>query len=81
MQASSISEGSIITALIKSENCLIEKRYESESLPQIRNRYERSLKMSSIGRAMGGGNEANDEGEEEDDCSSIWPVSESPEKG
>jgi hypothetical protein len=50
-------------------NCLIEKRYESESLPQIRNRYKKSLKMSSIGKAMGGRNEANDEGEEKDNGS------------
>ncbi len=65
----------------KKANCLNEKRDESESLPQIRNRYEKSLKMSSIGGAMGGGNAANDEREEEDGCRCSWAVSESSKKG
>jgi hypothetical protein len=37
--------------------------------------------MSSVGSAAGGGNEANDEGEEKDDNGRSGPVSESPEKG
>jgi hypothetical protein len=51
----------------------MKKRYKTESLPQIRSRYEKSWKMSSIGRAKGYGNEVNDDREEKGDGSSGYP--------
>jgi hypothetical protein len=47
----------------------MKKRYKTESLPQIRNRYEKTMKMSSMGRAVGGRNEMNDDREEKGDGS------------
>ena len=51
--------------IVKNTNCLIENLNESESLPQIRNRYEKREDSLLERRLTGGRNEANDEGKEE----------------
>ncbi len=43
----------------------MKKRYKAESLPHMRNRCEKYRKITLVGSATGGRNEADDEREEE----------------
>jgi hypothetical protein len=47
------------------QGCLIKNLSESESLPQIGNRYENITQLTPVLRKTGGGNEVNDEGKGE----------------
>jgi hypothetical protein len=66
---------------VKSSNCLIKNRNENESLPQIRNRYEKSKDSLLEAGLTGGENEADDEGKEEGNGDPGAPVSKVQEKG
>src|SRR5208337_3002944 len=67
--------------LMVNQGCLTGNRYKSESLPQMRNRYENLKQYPPVRRATGGGNEVNDEGAEEGSGNRGASVSEGAKKG
>lgn len=66
---------------VNDANCLIKNLAESESLPHIRNLYEKVGQLSSVNQDAGGGNEVNGEREEEINSGNSSSVSEGAKEG